>query len=388
MTIRTGLWTWLTLSLLGAAAGCPMPAGAPDAGEAPSGWDWGLPDHVPQPRVPEDNPMSAAKVTLGRRLFFDDRLSSTGTFACASCHEQDRAFTDGVAFPEGESGDVLTRNSMSLTNVVYNSTFTWANPALVALESQARVPLFSEHPIELGVTGHEDEILARLADDEDYPTLFVEAFPDDDEPIHFQSITFALAAFERTLLSFDSPYDRWLQGDLEAMPDAARRGRILFVSEALECFHCHGGFNFSDSIDHAGSVFDEVAFHNNGLYNLGDEGAYPPGNQGLYELTGVESDRGRFRAPTLRNIAVTGPYMHDGSIETLEEVIDHYAAGGRTIDDGAYAGVGADNPHKSSFVSGFLLTDDEKADLLAFLEALTDETFLDDPRHRDPFAEN
>jgi cytochrome c peroxidase len=174
-------------------------------------------------------------------------------------------------------------------------------------------------------------------------------------------------------------------GDEAALSASALRGQDLFFSEELECFHCHGGFNFSDSVATETTNIIEVMFHNTGLYNLGGTGDYPPENTGLHALTGVPTDMGRFRAPSLRNIAKTAPYMHDGSIATLDEVLDHYAAGGRTIEEGPFAGVGADNPYKSEFVTGFSLTPDERADLLAFLESLTDETFLTDPRFASPF---
>ncbi|MFZ9889995.1 MAG: cytochrome c peroxidase [Myxococcota bacterium] len=206
-----------------------------------------------------------------------------------------------------------------------------------------------------------------------------------ENPFNFQSVTYALAAFQRTLLSFNSPYDRFLAGDRTALSQSAQRGKELFFSEALECFHCHGGFNFTDSVDHATASLQQLGFHNTGLYNLDNDGSYPAGNQGLYEHTGDPEDKGRFRAPTLRNIAVTGPYMHDGSIATLGEVIDHYAAGGRTL-TGTYAGVGAQNPHKSGFVAGFEITPEDKAALVAFLEALTDAAFLSDPRFANPFG--
>jgi cytochrome c peroxidase len=158
----------------------------------------------------------------------------------------------------------------------------------------------------------------------------------------------------------------------------------LFNSERLECFHCHGGFNFSDSMQHERLAFTEIAFHNTGLYNIDGNGAYPPDNTGIYEITNKPSDMGHFRAPTLRNIALTAPYMHDGSIATLEAAIDHYRVGGRTIREGQYAGVGSENPHKSEFISGFELTESEKQDLLAFLRSLTDEEFTQNPAFQNP----
>jgi cytochrome c peroxidase len=275
---------------------------------------------------------------------------------------------------------------MSLTNVAYLTTLTWANPSLVRLEAQALVPIFGEFPVELGFAGQEDELFARLEADPTYVALFDAAYPDEPEPISLDGITKALASFQRTLLSHGSPYDRYAYGGQpDALSESALRGRDLFFSEKLECFHCHGGFNFSDSVSHEGTVFDETMFHNTGLYNLGGTGDYPPENGGLFELTGLLSDRGKFRAPTLRNIAVTAPYMHDGSVATLDEVLDHYAAGGRTIPSGPFAGVGSEHPNKSEFINGFDLTAQERADVIAFLESLTDPTFLENAALSDPW---
>jgi cytochrome c peroxidase len=170
------------------------------------------------------------------------------------------------------------------------------------------------------------------------------------------------------------------------MSESAKRGRELFFSERLECFHCHGGFNFSQSTTHDKSVFTEIEFHNNGLYNIDGSGAYPLDNHGLWEFTFKPEDMGRFRAPTLRNIELTAPYMHDGSIATLEEVIDHYARGGRLISSGPLAGDGAKNPFKSEFIVGFMITADEKTDLINFLKSLTDWEFICDERFSDPFG--
>ncbi|MCA9660006.1 MAG: di-heme enzyme [Myxococcales bacterium] len=373
----------------GLAACGPEVEGESESGTGgPEAWEWHLPEGFPEPYVPEDNPMSAAKVELGRYLFYDTRLSANETMSCGGCHDQSLGFADGKATPEGSTGDQVPRNAMSLANVAYFPTYTWANPNLELLEQQARVPLFGEHPVELGATGHEEEILGRFRGDADYVARFAAAFPDDAEPVNFDNIVYALASFERTMVSGDSPYDRYLYGkDDGAISEAAKRGFALFFSERLECYHCHAGLNLAAAFFAVESTQRELTFFNNGLYNIGGDGSYPVPNVGLYEFTGEDSDMGRFRAPSLRNIAVSGPYMHDGSIETLEEVIDFYAAGGREITDGPYAGDGRENPHKDPLVRGFTLTDDEKADLLAFLESFTDETFLTDPALSDPFAE-
>lgn len=367
----------LVLALL--AAGCGP--------EGPPPYEWDLPPGFPMPRVPEDNPMSEAKVELGRFLFYDTRLSGNQTQSCGSCHQQALGFTDGRPNGIGSTGEAHPRSAMGLTNIAYTARLTWANPALDLLEDQAMAPMFGEAPVELGLSGLEAELIARLERDAAYPAMFAEAFPSDPDPISIGNIVRAIASFERALISGNSAYDRYTyQGDDAALSESARRGRELFDSERLECFHCHGGFNFSDNVQHDGTVGAEVAFHNTALYNVDGRGGYPEPNRGIYEHTADRRDMGRFRAPTLRNIAVTAPFMHDGTIATLEDVLDHYAAGGRTITEGPNAGIGSESPIKSIFLHGFTLTEQERADVLELLRSLTDEQFLTDPRFSDPFA--
>lgn len=362
-------------------------SGSSSTGGEVSQWEWDLPEHFPEPKVPEDNPMSAEKVELGRHLFYDTRLSANGTQACASCHRQELAFTDGLALPLGSTGDTIPRNSMSLANVAYSSRHTWANPLLESLSQQATIPLFNEFPTELGAVFAEEEILQRLADDPIYVDLFDAAYAEqpDDERISWINIRHAIASFQRTLLSYSAPYDDFLEGDEDAISDSAKRGANLFFGEEFECHHCHNGFNFTNATEHAGTVFDTPAYFNTGLYNIDGAGAYPEGGWGLAEFTLDQTDMGKFKPPTLRNITLTAPYMHDGSMTTLEEVVETYAAGGRLIEEGPNAGDGRANPHKSSFVSGFAMSDQDKADLLAFLESLTDEVFIADPRFANPW---
>lgn len=365
----------------GGEGGAPTGGG----GTSPQDWQWQLPAGFPVPKVPEDNPMSQPKVDLGHRLFYDTRLSENETQSCGSCHEQALAFTDGRAQAIGSTGEVHPRSSMSLANVGYSSGLTWASSVLLHLETQTPVPMFGTMPVELGMAGKEDLLLERLNADADYPAQFAAAFPDEEAPVSVASVVRALSAFERTMISGGSPFDRYaFSADASAISDAAKRGYELFNSEKLECFHCHQGFNFQDSVTYEGLAFGSLKFHNTGLYNLGGNGDYPEGGRGLYELTGNPEDMGKFRVPTLRNIAVTAPYMHDGSAETLDDVLDHYAAAGRTIATGPNAGVGADNPFKSGFIVGFELSEAERADLHAFFESLTDEAFLTDPRFAAP----
>ncbi|MGB5193510.1 MAG: MbnH family di-heme enzyme, partial [Polyangiales bacterium] len=308
-------------------------------------------------------------------------------------HQQELAFTDGLAQAEGSTGEVHPRNSMMLANAGYAASLTWANNILDELEEQALVPMFGETPVELGMAGMEDELLRRMREDERYPNLFAEAFPTDEDPIVLGNITKAIGAFQRQLTSFNSKYDRWTLGDRTALNESEQRGLALFLGEKLECFHCHGGFLFSQASDHEQNTFDQKAFMNNGLYNLDEDGSYPRDNEGLYDMTFDPADKGKFKPPSLRNIAVTAPYMHDGSIATLEEVIDHYARGGRLVPEGTLidgqdvSGDGRNNPNKSAFIEGFDLSEQERQDLLAFLRALTDEEFLTNPAYSDPFAE-
>ena len=354
---------------------------APGAGQ----WRWELPAHFPVPKVPESNPMSEAKVDLGRHLFYDRRLSGNGTQSCASCHHQDKAFTDGRATGLGSTGMAHPRGAQGLANVGYHATLTWANPSLVTLEKQMEVPLFGDDPVEMGVNDHNRaEVLARLHAEPVYAAKFAAAFPEAAQPMGWGQVIQAIASFQRTLLSGHSRYDQYLQGKAQlTVPET--RGMALFFGEKAECFHCHGSFNFNDQIVHAASRVVETPFHNTGLYNLGGTGAFPEHNRGVFELTALVKDMGAFRAPSLRNVEVTAPYMHDGSVATLEAVLDFYADGGRRIASGPYAGDGRLNPHKSELISLIDLNAQDKSDLVAFLKTLTDHDFLQNPRHSDPW---
>ena len=354
---------------------------APGAGQ----WRWELPAHIPVPKVPESNPMSEAKVDLGRHLFYDRRLSGNGTQSCASCHHQDKAFTDGLGTAIGSTGMAHPRGAQGLANVAYHATLTWANPSLVTLEKQMEVPLFGDDPVEMGVNDHNRaEVLARLHAEPVYAAKFAAAFPEAAQPMGWGQVIQAIASFQRTLLSGHSRYDQYLQGKAQlTVPET--RGMALFFGEKAECFHCHGSFNFNDQIVHAASRVVETPFHNTGLYNLGGTGAFPEHNRGVFELTALVKDMGAFRAPSLRNVEVTAPYMHDGSVATLEAVLDFYADGGRRIASGPYAGDGRLNPHKSELISLIDLNAQDKSDLVAFLKTLTDHDFLQNHRHSDPW---
>lgn len=349
-------------------------------------WQWDLPPGFPEPYVPADNPMTAAKVELGRYLFYDTRLSVNGTTSCGTCHQQQYAFTDGRAQAVGATGQSHTRGSMSLANVVYASTLGWGNPELYDLEEQALGPLFGVQPIEMGLVDEAD-VVARISDDPVYVELFERAYPDDAQPMTLDHITGSIASFERTLISGNSPFDRWFYGgDESAVSESAKRG-YDFIHFPGECFYCHFSFGWTDAVYFAELPERTTKFHNIALYNLDEDGSYPEGNTGVHSYTGQASDMGRFKSPTLRNITVTAPYMHDGSAATLRDVLEHYAAGGRTIEDGPHAGVGADNPHKSVFMRDFSLKEEDVEDAMALFEALRDDEFLTNPAFADPWAE-
>ena len=293
-------------------------------------FDWHLPPGFPPPAVPADNPMSVEKVALGARLFREQRLSSTGTYACVSCHQPQRAYTDGRARAIGATGELTQRSAMSLTNVAYNPAYTWTDSSVHTLEAQMLQPLFNEHPIEIGLKGREAALVASLAADAEYASEFAAAFPADARPVSIANLVKAIAAFERTLISGRSPFDRYVfDDDRQALSASAKRGMRLFYSVQSGCAQCHFGLTFSGPVTRSNS----------------------PGGSALYANTGL----GRMRVPTLRNVAVTAPYMHDGSVPTLEAVIEHYSTGGRIRNL---------NPSAA-----------EKQDLIAFLNSLTDQEF-------------
>ena len=361
------------------------------------GYRWDLPPGVSPPRLPLDAPMTPERVELGRHLFYDTRLSGNGTQSCATCHIQALAFTDGRAQGIGSTGERHPRSAMSLVNVAYRDALTWANPTLRSLEEQALVPMLGTDPVELGLAGHEPRVYAALAASPVYQRLFAAAFPppppadaheDGIAPlVTTGNVALALAAFQRSIISFRSPYDRYrFHGDEEALTPAARRGMAIFFSRRGRCGGCHLGHTVSTDLGlnlDGGSKASTsplsdppvFLFHNTGLYNLPGPMPYPADNTGMFAHTGEPEDAGRFRIPPLRNVGVTAPYMHDGSIAALGEVLDHYVAGGR-----------APNPRQSESIEPLTLREDERRDLIAFLLSLTDEALLRDPRWSDPWS--
>jgi cytochrome c peroxidase len=283
------------------------------------------------------------------------------------------AFTDGRAHAQGATGQSVRRGAMSLTNVAYNPAFTWSSDKVRSLEAQMRQPLFNEHPVEMGLKGAGARAVNALSDDANYRTQFAAAFPGEPKPLSMQHIIDALASFERTLISGRSPFDRYVfDDDQTALSASAKRGMALFYSTRVGCSQCHSGINFTGTIVYEGHAHAAALFANTGLYDLDGRGAYPSSDRGLIEVTHRAADMGKFKVPTLRNVALTAPYMHDGSLPTLEAVLDHYVRGGRR------------NPLQDSRVRPFLLSQTERADLLDFLKSLTDREFVENPEFSDP----
>ena len=372
MKIRGSALFLLTAAIITIGVGCDDRKKLPD-----TSYQWPIIAGFPKPSVPVNNPMTEDKVRLGRILFYDQNLSFNQQQSCASCHHQAFAFGENIARSTGSTGEEHRRNAPALVNIAYNKTLTWAHDGITELEQQILLPMFGESPIELGITGHEKEVLARFSTTE-YQALFHSAFP--NEVVSYENIVKALASFVRSLISLNSAFDRYAYyNDDNAISASALRGMNLFFSEKLECHHCHGGFNFTQSTSHEKQILDRRPFHKTGLYNIVSENGksgYPEKDQGLSEISLSAKDNGRFRAPTVRNIALSAPYMYDGSIDSLSQVLDFYAAGGRNVEQGINQGDGRINALKSLFMKGFEMTEQDKEDLIAFLHTLTDNSFI------------
>src|SRR5262249_7961384 len=278
-------------------------AAAAGAGAGADEYVWPLPRGFPVPAVPADTPMSDAKVRLGAALFFDPRLSVTGRYSCASCHEPARAFSDGRRVARGATGAALPHNALALVNVAYSISLGWSHREPRTLEAQMLEPMLNEHPVELGLRGRERPLIAALAADPESASAFAAAFPGEAAPVSFRHTVQAIAAFERTLLSGASPFDRYVfSGEHAALSAEAKAGMALFFSARAGCAACHSGINFAGNYRDAQGATGRASFARDGT-----------------------SERA-LRVPTLRNLAFSAPYMHDGRFATLAEVLAHYSA--------------------------------------------------------------
>lgn len=304
-----------------------------------------IPAGFPEMEYPQDNGFSQERWELGRSLFFDKRLSRNNSISCASCHHPALAFSDSLSVSLGVEGRLGTRNAPSLANVGYHPYLT-REGGVKTLEMQVLVPIQEHNEFDFNII----EIVDKLANDSVLQAKNRIAYQRDLDAF---SLVRAIATFERSLISGNSAYDQYVyQGRKSAMSNKEINGMNLFFGEKTNCSSCHGGFNFTN-----------YAFENNGLYTTYED-------IGRQRLTGIKEDNARFKVPSLRNVGVTAPYMHDGSMQTLEDVIEHYNSGGKS------------HFSKSQMVQPLHLTKQEKEELLAFLNSLTDVEFLQNLKFR------
>ena len=299
-----------------------------------------IPKGFPTPLIPDDNTLSEDRIKLGKKLFFDKILSRDSSISCASCHQPKYAFSDGLITPKGIKERDVLRNTPTLTNIGYNESFLrdGVNPSL---EAQVLVPIHEKNEFDFHIL----LVVERFKKRSDYNDLFQKAYNSIPTP---NFVTKAIACYERTLISGNSRFDQYYyQNSTSSLSKSELRGMDLFFNK-LNCIQCHSGFNFSNG---------EVV--NNGLYEEYKD-------IGKMRVSLSEKDNGCFKVPTLRNIAITGPYMHDGSINTLEEVIYHYSKGGNA------------NKNRHEFIKPFDITEREKNDLVSFLKSLNDSSFIED----------
>lgn len=292
-------------------------------------FDFSAPDHFPPMEYPSENPFSVEKFELGKALFYDTRLSRDNSISCGSCHQAQYGFGDNLSFSLGVEDRVGTRNAPSLINIGYHPYFL-REGAVPTLEAQVLVPIQEHVEFDFNILLVE-EILQQ---DSTYQQMSRAAY---DRPFDYYVLTRALATFQRALIGGESLYDYYQQGFEVALTEQAKQGMDLFFSERTNCSSCHGGFNFT-----------QYAIENNGLYNNYED-------PGLYRLTLEETDRGKFKVPSLRNIGLSAPYMHDGSLATLKDVIEHYNQGGKN------------HPNQNELIQPLDLNDEEMEALVEFL---------------------
>ncbi|WP_306642349.1 cytochrome-c peroxidase [Sanyastnella coralliicola] len=339
-----------------------------DAGEEmvvydPTPYVLNYPAHIPPPSIPEDNQLTVQGVRLGKMLFHEPLLSADGSQSCASCHDQTNAFSDTAQFSIGVNGLPGGRQAMAVMNMAWNTNgFFWDGRAPL-LRDQSLLPIQDE--LEMDETL--ENVISKLSNSQAYKDQFTRAFGDSE--INALRMSLAMEQFMNSIVSFDSKYDRYLAG-IEQLTESEERGRQLYFTEfnpffpdesGADCEHCHGGGNFEN---------DE--YMNNGL---DAEGEFE--DDGFYDVTGNEADRGKFKVTSLRNIALTPPYMHDGRFNTLEEVIEHY-------NEGIQSSASLDPALEATIETGLMLDDQDIQDLVAFLHTLTDINFTENPEYQAP----
>lgn len=340
---------------------CKESAEDPDPEHQTQAYPFTLPEGFPEAPFPEDNLPTVEGVYLGRMLFYDPVLSRDSTQSCASCHNQALAFTDnGRALSTGIRGLAGARNSMPLFNLAWNRRFFWDGRSF-SLRHQSLLPI--EDPLEMDE--QISRVIQKLQRSSDYKARFKAAFGDDQ--ITESRMAKALEQFMNIIVSGNSRFDQHLRGEIE-LSESEKRGMTLFLGEfdpdkpensGADCFHCHSN-----------TLFSNFQFMNNGLDSVFTD-------KGLYDVTGNPNDIGKFKVPSLRNVEVSGPFMHDGRFSTLEEVIEFYNAGVKESP--------SLDPNMHAIKHGLKLSSEDKNDLIAFLKTLTDPVYLNNPEYKNPF---
>jgi Cytochrome c peroxidase len=306
-------------------------------------------------------------VELGKKLFYDHRLSANNSKSCASCHNPSLAYTDGYRTNTGIYGDELLHNTPSLINVSELKVLQSDHPYLFTLEEQIKRPMYNLHPIEMGVQLNQNNLINYLQEDSTYQQLFHSVFGKDSS-ITLLNIEKSIIAFIKSIQSYNSRYDQYVRGEIKFTTEELN-GLKLFSSSKLKCATCHRPPQFSSAYytNHIDSAFANI-----GLYNINNKNIYPSEDNGIVKYTNDVKHNGRFKIPSLRNVMLTAPYMHDGSVSTIDEVLDIYVQGGRLINHEYHRGDGRKNKNKHPSISGFKLSNKERNELKMFLHTLTD----------------
>lgn len=312
------------------------------------------------------------KALIGQYLFFDTRLSKNGMKSCATCHAPEYAFTDGYRRTINIDAELLQHNTPSILNLQNYESLNWASPLIKTAKQQILGPLFKTHPIELGMDINNDSKLKEISVDENYQKLLK---AENIKALNWELAIKYLSDYVEQINSRNSRFDKFLKHKIKLTNDEIA-GKNLFYSNELNCSSCHGGIDFNQPENNE-------TFANIGLYNIGKNNEYANNDNGLYETTKNKSDIGKFRIPSLRNVSVTAPYFHDGSINSIEEVINIFSNGGQNISENQYAGNGILHPNNQ--IKPFKITEKETKQLVGFLNTLTDTSYLSTSFFVSPF---
>lgn len=313
---------------------------------------------------------------LGRLLFFDERLSINKKISCATCHNPKLAFTDGKPTALGTLGDTVPRNTPTILNLADNKLFNWADDKVTTLQQQATIPLFGSHPVEMGLDSTNVNALQFALDDKLYTPLLLQL---NLKKLNYTIVKDAIAAYTKTLTSRQSKYDKFREKKA-TLTNEEMAGMALFFSDELLCARCHNKIDFDLPANPNMFIYQNI-----GLYNVDSNYSYGNGDDGLYKVTKDKEDKGRFKIPSLRNVAITAPYFHDGSAKTLSDVIAVYANAGRNITEGKNKGNGIEHPNKHPLIQGFTITEQQKQQLISFLKTLTDTSYTKSNWYKCPF---